>query len=123
MDKQLLRRIPKVDDLLRRPALEALAAEAPASAVTEAVRRTLDALRENILSGAVTELPCEEALCAEIAEACRSARLPSLRSFLYYTQEALAPVAERIADFARREGLEAHARSALIRTNQGGNPQ
>ena len=44
-------------------------------------------------------------------------------SFLYYTQEALAPVAERIADFARREGLEAHARSALIRTNQGGNPQ
>ena len=85
MDKQLLRRIPKVDDLLRRPALEALAAEAPASAVTEAVRRTLDALRENILSGAVTELPCEEALCAEIAEACRSARLPSLRSVINAT--------------------------------------
>lgn len=36
-------------------------------------------------------------------------------SFLYYTQDALAPVAGRIADFARREGLEAHARSALIR--------
>lgn len=85
MDKQLLRRIPKVDDLLRRPALEALAVEAPASAVTEAVRRTLDALRENILSGAVTELPCEEALCAEIAEACRSARLPSLRSVINAT--------------------------------------
>ena len=85
MDKQLLRRIPKVDDLLRRPALEALAVEAPASAVTEAVRRTLDALRENILSGAVTDLPCEETLCAEIAEACRSARLPSLRSVINAT--------------------------------------
>ena len=36
-------------------------------------------------------------------------------SFLYYDQAALSPVAERIADFARREGLEAHARSALIR--------
>jgi len=36
-------------------------------------------------------------------------------SFLYYTQDALAPVADRIADFARREGLEAHARSALSR--------
>ena len=36
-------------------------------------------------------------------------------SFLYYDQSALAPVAERIADFARREGLEAHARSVLIR--------
>ena len=36
-------------------------------------------------------------------------------SFLYYDSAALAPVAERIADFARREGLEAHARSVLIR--------
>ena len=43
-------------------------------------------------------------------------------SFLYYDQAALAPVAERIADFARREGLEAHARSVLIRT-EGGNAQ
>lgn len=36
-------------------------------------------------------------------------------SFLYYTQDALAPVAGRIADFAEREGLHAHARSAMIR--------
>lgn len=36
-------------------------------------------------------------------------------SFLYYTQEALAPVASRIADFAEREGLHAHARSVTIR--------
>ena len=36
-------------------------------------------------------------------------------SFLYYTREALAEAAPRIADFARREGLEAHARSALSR--------
>ena len=44
-------------------------------------------------------------------------------SFLYYDRSALAPVAERIADFARREGLEAHARSVLIRTEKGGNAQ
>ena len=37
-------------------------------------------------------------------------------SFLYYTQEALAPVAERIADFAEREGLHAHAQSVTIRS-------
>lgn len=36
-------------------------------------------------------------------------------SFLYYTQEALAKAAPRIADFARREGLDAHARSVEIR--------
>ena len=42
-------------------------------------------------------------------------------SFLYYDQAALSPVAERIADYARREGLEAHARSVLIRNEKGGN--
>ena len=42
-------------------------------------------------------------------------------SFLYYDQAALSPVAERIVEFARREGLEAHARSVLIRNEKGGN--
>lgn len=36
-------------------------------------------------------------------------------SYTYYTKEALALEADRIAEFARREGLEGHARSALIR--------
>jgi len=36
-------------------------------------------------------------------------------SYLYYTKEALLPVAERIADFAEREGLHAHAQSVTIR--------
>ncbi len=36
-------------------------------------------------------------------------------SFLYYTQDALQAVSPRIQDFARREGLEAHARSIAAR--------
>ena len=36
-------------------------------------------------------------------------------SFLYYNQEALAPVADRIADFAQREGLYAHGQSVTVR--------
>ena len=36
-------------------------------------------------------------------------------SFLYYTREALEKVSGRVADFARSEGLEAHARSVEIR--------
>ena len=36
--------------------------------------------------------------------------------YTYYTREALSKVAEDVAYFARQEGLEAHARSALIRT-------
>lgn len=39
-------------------------------------------------------------------------------SFLYYTREALGKAAPRIADFARREGLEAHARSVLSRSEE-----
>ncbi|MBR7179521.1 MAG: histidinol dehydrogenase [Oscillospiraceae bacterium] len=35
--------------------------------------------------------------------------------FLYYTPEALNAVADDVAAFARKEGLEAHARSALAR--------
>ena len=35
--------------------------------------------------------------------------------FLYYTPDALNAVAEDVAKFARKEGLEAHARSALVR--------
>lgn len=39
--------------------------------------------------------------------------------FTYYTKEAMAKEADKIAAFARREGLEAHARSALSRKDEG----
>ena len=40
-------------------------------------------------------------------------------SFIYYTPDALNGVADRIADFAEREGLRAHARSVMIRKESG----
>ena len=40
-------------------------------------------------------------------------------SFLCYDKAALAEAAERVADFALREGLQAHARSVLIRGEGG----
>ena len=39
--------------------------------------------------------------------------------FTYYTRSALETVAEDVAYFARQEGLTAHARSAVIRTEEG----
>ena len=36
-------------------------------------------------------------------------------SYLYYTEEALQKVGERVSDFAMREGLDAHARSIKVR--------
>ena len=38
--------------------------------------------------------------------------------FTYYTRDALAKVAKDVAYFARQEGLTAHAKSALIRTEE-----
>ena len=38
--------------------------------------------------------------------------------FTYYTRDALSKVAQDIAYFARQEGLTAHARSAVIRTEE-----
>ena len=40
-------------------------------------------------------------------------------AFTYYTPAALKAVAPSIAAFARKEGLEAHARSAEIRFEEG----
>ena len=39
--------------------------------------------------------------------------------YTYFTREALAQVADEIAVFARAEGLEAHARAALVRMDDG----
>ena len=39
--------------------------------------------------------------------------------FTYYTQDALSKVAKEIGVFARAEGLEAHARAALVRIDEG----
>lgn len=38
--------------------------------------------------------------------------------YTYYTRDALAKVAEKVAYFARKEGLTAHAKSAMIRTEE-----
>jgi len=36
-------------------------------------------------------------------------------AFIYYTKDALSKVSDRIVDFAKREGLDAHAKSISIR--------
>ncbi len=41
-------------------------------------------------------------------------------SFIYYPKDALAKVADRIVDFAEREGLQAHGRSVAIRFEEEG---
>ena len=83
MDKAMLRNIPKVDELLAP--VRALCPNASSAAVTAAVRRTLDTLRESVLSGEAPEIPETAALYALAAEAVRRAEMPSLRPVINAT--------------------------------------
>lgn len=51
IDRSQLRNLPAVDEVLRRPALVSLLEKAPRWAVTEAVRREIDAVRRAVLQG------------------------------------------------------------------------
>ena len=77
--KELLRKIPKVDDLLRLPALAEAIAQYGERAVTEAIRKELDTLRQGILRQQIAALPETEALCQQIRAQAQRACLPSFR--------------------------------------------
>ena len=80
MEQQdMLRAIPKVDELLGMEPLQALAGQMPAPALREAVREELEALRRRILAGDTGHIPNREALCAAVCRRAREASLPSLR--------------------------------------------
>ena len=79
MNQQLLRQIPKVDELLKEAELEVLLSEMPAQTVTRAVRQALDQLRKDVLEGRIEELPGRDVLCGRIAAMARKADAPSLR--------------------------------------------
>ena len=79
MEQQhLLRSIPKVDELLSEASGGAWEALSPA-AVRDGVRGALDALREGILSGALSALPGREAILEDALARAGAAELPSLR--------------------------------------------
>ena len=79
---QLLKKIPKVDDLLRSPALAEAVAQYGTRAVTEAVRSELEHLRQAILARQVDAVPEPEALCGQIRDRVLRSALPSLRSVI-----------------------------------------
>ena len=78
MEKQnILRNIPKVDELLNHPAL--LALDLPAGNIRTAVREELETLRGQVLSGALDVLPDKASIAAAAGERAKREALPSLR--------------------------------------------
>lgn len=80
MNQELLRSIPKVDDLLREPEVAALAA--PAQIVADAVRAAVEGLRREVLAGTREALPARTELCQRVAALARQAEIPSLRGVI-----------------------------------------
>ena len=84
MDKnQLLRALPKVDEVLRQPAVAAV--ELPLPVLTDLVRGRIDTLRRQVLEGTVQALPPMDTLCGEICAAAKAAAKPSLRPVINAT--------------------------------------
>lgn len=111
MDNQLLRSIPKVDDLLMAPALHSITGTGDIHVTKEAVRDVLNDLREGILAGTVEAIPDEATLCNRIVTLVHKKRQPSLRRVINATGVVLHTnlgraclskrAAEAVADVAR----------------------
>lgn len=87
VDKTLLARLPKVDQVMARPELAEAFDELPRALVKRAVRLAVDGLRERILAG---ETPGPEALspaaaAAAAVEGARRLAMPSLRRVINAT--------------------------------------
>jgi len=79
MDIQLLlRALPKVDRILEREDISALAETHPRTLVTDAVRETIDALREDILAGVERDVS-EDAIASQAVELVQMKAMRSLR--------------------------------------------
>lgn len=81
--QQLLRAIPKMDELLRNELLQT--PEIPAAIVREALREELEALRRDILEGVCVRLPRQEALCLQARARAEQTVRSSLRPVINAT--------------------------------------
>ena len=110
--KELLRTLPKVDELLRSQALVQLRQKYGDNAVTDGIRREVEALRQGILAEQLDTLPDRNALCRRIAQRVQRDFLPSFRTvingtgILLHTNLGRACLSEKAAqaaaDAARR---------------------
>lgn len=79
---ELLRKIPKVDELLRSPGLANVIAQYGDRAVTEAIRAELDGLRREILAGKKDFVPEKAELSQQISKRVQRDSLPSFRTVI-----------------------------------------
>jgi len=95
----LLRQIPKVDEVLAM-----LADYPPSRVLTDAVRNTLDKLREDIQKGNITEIPPISNLAQSASQAYKTLQSPNLKrvingtGVILHTNLGRAPLAQEALD-------------------------
>ena len=100
-NNNLLRNIPKVDELLAHPALAVLS---PASAITQATRQVLEKLRGEIQNDTVNAIPALDDLAQEITREFEAAQMPNLKrvingsGIILHTNLGRAPLAREVFD-------------------------
>ena len=82
MNQQLLRKLPKIDDLLRSSALEQLREEYPEQIIADGARQVIADLRAGIMDGSVDTLPNEDILLDRITKRIRAASRPSMHTVI-----------------------------------------
>ncbi len=85
--KALLARLPKVDLVLAHPAMAALRGEVPLTLLKEAVRATVEGMRERVKAGKVkdADVISLDAAAETAARSARAAALPSMRQVINAT--------------------------------------
>lgn len=82
MNQQLLRKLPKIDDLLRSSALEQLREEYPEQTIADGARQVIADLRAGIVNGSADTLPDEDVLLDRITKRIRAAARPSMHTVI-----------------------------------------
>ena len=83
--QDILRRIPKIDEVLQNQRLVLFYGTTPRSVIVESVRETIDNLRKEILSGNTEGLDNEEALMDEIVDSIIAKKKKTLRRVINAT--------------------------------------
>ena len=78
----MLRSIPKVDDLLNDPALSQICGESSHFVVTDSIRKVLNELREGILSDEISRVWNDEEILERIKSDIKKASLRNLRKVI-----------------------------------------
>ena len=84
---EILRSIPKMDELLRQPLLAEL--NAAQATITEAARETVENFRREVLAGNITEVVSAEQLAEQIARRAKQMEQPAFRPIVNATGVSL----------------------------------